>query len=196
MKKRSLIVFVGLLIVAIAAAGAFAAWTSVNHANNNVYQAATFGMSIGLTGTDTVNGACNFTNMAPGDDPVTCKIYLRNDGSIPINIVWSGFTLTGDEVMKDNVYVVGFADSNNQTNISDIGGVQTIRSAAAKLANGYFSDPNNTRNSTSLFLSPGETGWVSLDLAFGANAGNDTIGKQVGFNWTLTAMQLPKHSNP
>ena len=194
MKKRSLIVLVGLLIVAIAAAGAFAAWTQETNATNNMFRAATFDMTI--NGQHDVSGLFNYTNMAPGDDPVTYTIPLHNGGSIPINIVWSGFGLTGDDVMWDNVYVVGFADSKGQTSISDIGGVQTVRSAAAKLASGYFSNPNNTNNFHSLFLQPGEDGWVSLTLQFGANAGNNTIGKSMGFNWKLTAMQLPKNPAP
>ena len=203
-KKIMLLISVfALAVVVFGIIGTGAWWAVPTYANDNVVQAATFGMTIGDTGTDTATGLCNFTNWAPGDDPQECKIALKNEGSIPINVVWSGFSLTGDSVMQDWVFLTGFSDSNGTTTLTDIMGFDangdgklSIKEAAPALANGYFSDPNGTLNSSSMFLDVGESGYVSLTFAFGADAPNATIGKSIGFNWTLTAQQLPKNTNP
>jgi hypothetical protein len=160
MKKRLMLVVAVLAIATMAYGllGTGAWWKAPTTAQNNNFQAATFGMTIGRTGTQTVSGACAFTDMVPGGDPKECKIYLTNTGSVPINVVWSGFTLSGDEVMMDNVYLVAFADSNSKTTLADINTTQfdnnpadgklSIREAAAALGNGWFSDPNNVNDYT------------------------------------------------
>jgi hypothetical protein len=161
-------------------------------------------MTIGGTGQHTVSGLCSFANMAPGDDPVKCQIALHNAGSIPINVVWSGFALTGDPEMANWIFVTAFSDSNGQTNVSQLvsvfdsnhDGKLSLAEIAPALANGYFSNPDGQDNHTSLFLGAGQDGWVSLELAFGAEAPNSTIGKSVGFDWSLQAQQLPKNSQP
>ncbi len=98
MNKKLMLVFgfvaIAVLTVGLLSSGAW--WSVQTQATGNNYQAATFDMTIGGTGTHTVNGACVLTNMAPGDDPTVCKIWLHNASSIPINVVWSGFALTGD----------------------------------------------------------------------------------------------------
>jgi hypothetical protein len=206
MKKRLtiLVAFLAIAVLAFGLLGSGAWWSVQTQATGNNYQAATFDMTIGRTGTHTVNGACALSNMAPGDGPVVCKIYLYNAGSIPINVVWSGFGLTGDSIMQDWLYVTDFADSNSQTQLSDIAsfnnnpadGHMSLKEIAVPLSNGYFSDPNNTDSYASIFLNPGEEGWVSLTFVFSADAPNGTIGKQAGFSWTLTAQQLPKNPAP
>jgi hypothetical protein len=207
MKKKLFvaIAFMAVLVLAFGVISTGAWWTVQTQATGNNYQAATFDMTIGGTGTHTVNGACVMTNMAPGDDPVLCKIWLHNAGSIPINVVWSGFGLTGDSIMQDWLFVTAFADSNGQTNVSQLinptfdtngDGKLSLKEIAPALANGYFSNPDGTNNNSSMFLAPGADGWVSLTLAFGKDAPNETIGKQAGFNWTLTGQQLPKNPAP
>jgi len=205
MKKKILgisIALVVVLVLAIGMMGSGAWWTSQTQAVGNELNAGTFKMTIGGTGTDTVSGACVYENMAPGDDPVECLIPLKNEGSRDINVVWSGFTLTGDTTMQDWIFVTGFSDSNGTTQLSDIMGFAgadgklSLKEAAGALNNGYFSDPNNVNNYTSVVLAPGEEGWVKLNLAFGADAPNATIGKMVGFTWSLQGRQLPKNATP
>jgi hypothetical protein len=152
------------------------------------------------------NGLCGLPNMAPGDDPAECKIALHNASSIPINVVWSGFALNGDTLtpLADYICVTAFADSNGQTNIGQFASYKTpaldcvtLRTMAGLLANGYFANPDGTYSSASVFLPTGPSdGWVSLTFAFSADAPNSTIGKQVGFSWTLTGQQLPKNPEP
>lgn len=204
--KKSWMAIVAIIAIAIMAYGVIntgAWWTVQTTAKDNTLQAATFDMTIGNTGTHEVSAVCAPANWAPGDDPKECKYYLHNGGSIPINVVWSGFTLGGDSTMQDYVFLTGFADSKGQTTVSDImsfdannDGKLSIKEAAPALANGYFADPNGGYSSTSLFIQPGQDGWVSLTLAFGADAPNATIGKNVSFVWNLQAQQLPKNAQP
>lgn len=206
MKKKLFAVGLTLLlavVLVVAMSGTGAWWTAQTQALDNEVEAAQFGMTIGDNGQQVEHGICSYTNMAPGDDPVVCNIPLENIGSIPINVVWSGFQLTGDSIMQDWVFVTDFADSNGTTHLADIMGFDTnadgklsIKEASVAIGNGYFSDPNGVYGYGSVFLDPGQTGWVSLTLAFGAAAPNETIGKSVGFNWTLTGQQLPKNATP
>lgn len=200
---------VAIAVVAIAAmvmgvSGSGAWWSIQTQAKDNALSAGTFDMTIGGTGGHEVSGLCAVSNWAPGDNPALCTINLHNGGSVPINVVWSGFQLTGDSTMQDWVFITDFADSNGQTSLADIMGFDSspadgklsIKEASGALANGYFSNPDGTDSHASLFLAPGADGYVSLELAFGAEAPNATIGKSVGFTWTLTAQQLPQNSTP
>jgi hypothetical protein len=205
MKKiwKPALILVALAVMAFGALNTGAWWTVQTQAKDNVVQAATFDMTIGGSQGHEVSGVCSFANMAPGDDPKQCKIDLHNAGSIPINVVWSGFALGGDTTMQDYVFLTDFADSNGTTHLADImsfdsngDGKLSIKEAAPALGNGYFSDPNSVYGYGSMFLAPTETGWVSLTLAFGSDAPNSTIGKDVNFTWTLTAQQLPKNALP
>lgn len=195
--ERKLILIASLIVIvtmAIAAVGA--SWSQTTHATTAPFQAATFDMTIGGTGTHEVTGICGATNWAPGDPPVVCRILLHNAGSIPINVVWSGFSLTGDAVMANNIYVTEFSDSTGSTTLADLGlgsGPVLLSQAAPILNNGYFSNGSDTHG---VFIPAGGDGWVQITLAFGANAGNDTIGKQAAFTWTLTAMQTPVNPAP
>jgi hypothetical protein len=205
MNKKLTLVF-GLVAIAILTVGLISSgawWNVQTTATDNSYQAATFDMTIGRTGTHTVSGACVLTNMAPGDDPTLCKIYLYNAGSIPINIVWSGFAISGDSDMQDWLFVTDFADSNGTTHLADVMSFDTnadghlsLKEIAPALANGYFSDPNGVNNYSSIFLDPSQEGWVSLTFAFGADAPISTAGKHAGFTWTLTGQQLNKNAAP
>ena len=155
-------------------------------------------------GSKTVSGVWTSpANWAPGDDPIHGTVYLHNSGNVPVNIVWSGFSLTGDSVLADNICVTEFGDSNGTTNISDLAsfivtppGCVTLSKAAQALGDGFFSDPNNTNSHSSIFIPAGGDAWVDLTLAFSAQAGNGTIGKSAGFTWYLTAEQVPLHSTP
>lgn len=203
MKKKfavlSIVLLVGVLIFGMIGTGAW--WTVQTQALDNTYQAATFDMTI--NGQHTVTGLCGVQNWAPGDDPYECKVPLLNASTIPINVVWSGFGLSGDTVMQDWVFVTDFADSNGQTQLSDIMGFDSnhdgklsIKEASVAIGNGYFSNPDGTYSASSIFLPAGGEGWVSITLAFGAGAPNSTIGKSVEFDWSLTAQQLPKNPTP
>jgi len=200
-KRKVWAVGVLLVVAALVITMVGAAWSQVTTATTAPFQAATFDMTIGGTGTHEVSGVCGASNWAPGDDPVVCRILLRNEGSIPINVVWSGFALNGDPIMADNVYVTEFSDSTGSTWLSQImsfdnnpdDGRLSLAEASVPLGNGYFADNDDD---TGTFVGVGEEGYVQLTLAFGADAGNDTIGKQVGFKWTLTAMQTPVHASP
>ncbi len=99
--------------------------------------------------------------------------------------------------------MTAFADSNGTTNLSDIMSFDTnadghlsLKEAAVPLGNGWFSDPNNVNNYTSIFLDPGQDGWVSLTFAFGAAAPITTQGLIAGFTWTLTGEQLNVNAAP
>jgi len=195
--KKKLGLIVSLIVIAtIAIAAVGASWSQVTHATSAPFQAATFDMTIGGTGTHEVTGVCGASNWAPGDPPVVCKIMLHNAGSIPINVVWSGFSLSGDAVMANNIYITEFSDSTGSTTLADLGlgSAPVLLSQAAPILNsGYFANGNNQ---SGVFIPAGGDGYVQITLAFGANAGNDTIGKQASFVWTLTAMQTPINSAP
>lgn len=195
--KKKLILIASLFVIAtIAIAAVGASWSQTTHATTAPFQAATFDMTIGGTGTHEVTGVCGASNWAPGDPPVVCRILLHNAGSIPINVVWSGFSLSGDAVMANNIYVTEFSDSTGSTTLADLGlgsGPVLLSQAAPILNNGYFSNGSDTHG---VFIPAGGDGWVQITLAFGANAGNDTIGKSASFTWTLTAMQTPVNPAP
>jgi hypothetical protein len=188
----------GILLIMLASLTA-ANWSVQNHANNNLFQTATFGMTITNHGL-TAEGLCGAQNWAPGDDPVVCKVDLSNDGSIPINVVWSNMTLKGDAVMLDTIQVIDIADSADQTHMSDMAGYDTngdgvysLREAGAVFANAYYANPNGLNGFGSTFIAAHSTGWVSITLKFPASAGNDTINKMGGFDWLLTGIQSPKN---
>jgi hypothetical protein len=195
--NKKLWIIAGLLVIVSLAIGAIgASWAIVTHAATAPFQAASFDMTVGGTGTHEASGVCGIDNWAPGDPPVVCRIALHNAGSIPINVVWSGFALNGDPVMANNVYLTEFSDSTGSTTLSDLGlgsAPVLLAQAAPILNNGYFSNGGNTHG---IFIPAGGDGYVQLTLAFSANAGNDTIGKSTGFVWTLTAMQTPVNSAP
>ena len=199
-KLMFVLAFVAIAVLTVGLISSGAWWSVQTQATENNYQAATFDMTIGGTGTHTVVGACGLPNMAPGDDPAECKIALHNASSIPINVVWSGFALTGDPTLANFICVTAFADSNSQTSIDQFASYKdptlncvTLTTMAGLLANGYFSNPDGTDSHASIFLPTGPSdGWVSLTFAFSATAPNSTIGKQVSFTWTLTGQQLPK----
>ena len=212
MKKNWKFLVTMLAIVSIALAGILstgASWAVQTQATGNSLTAGTFNVTIGNqfvgdTGTQTVSGTwVSPANWAPGDDPVYGKIYLHNGGNVDVNVVWSGFSLTGDSVLADNICVTELADSMGQTNISDlagfidpIAGCVTLSKAAQALGDGYYSNPNGNDSHSSIFIPAGGDAWVDMTLAFRAGAGNDTIGKSAGFTWYLTAQQLPKNATP
>lgn len=197
MKKRySIIGSVILVIVLMAISAVGAAWAVRTQASSNPFQAATFDMTIGGTGTHEVTGVCGATNWAPGDPPVVCKIMLHNAGSIPINVVWSNFALNGDPVMASNIYVTELSDSTGTTLLSDLGqgsGPVLLSVVAPILNNGHFTNGGDTHG---VYIPAGGDGYIQMTLAFAAGAGNDTIGKQTGITWTLTAMQTPVNTAP
>lgn len=206
MKKKFmlLVAVVAILVLAFGMLGSGAWWTAPTYATGNEFQAATFDMTIQGTGTDTVVGACVFTNMAPGDDPVECKIWLYNAGSIPINVIVSNVALHGDlPIMADWVFVKDMADSKGQTHMADLAsfvgtdGKLSLAEFAGAMNNAWYADPNgNSIPYTSHFIDPGQNGWVSFTFALGAEAPNETIGKSVGFDITLTGQQAPKNPLP
>ncbi len=67
MNKKLMIVFafaaIAVMTVGLISSGAW--WNVITTATDNNYQAATFDMTIGNTGTHTVSGACHLENMAP-----------------------------------------------------------------------------------------------------------------------------------
>ena len=196
MKKRSLLI-VGLILVTVLVISAVgASWSQRTTASSAPFQTANFDMTVGGTGTHEVTGICGAPNWAPGDAPVVCRVLLHNGGTIPINVVWSGFSVTGDTTLANNIYLTEFSDSTGSTTLADLGlgsGPVLLSAAAPILNNGYFSNGSNTHG---VFIAPGGDGWVQITLAFSANAGNDTINKSAGFTWVLTAMQTPVNTAP
>lgn len=210
MTKFALMAVVALLVVGFAVMQIGASWsvkTTVD--NTNAFKSGKLDIGIsnvaGYTGSEKTVSAVwqSPVTWAPGDEPVTGKLYLHNSGNIPVNIVWSGFAVSGDTILAQNICVTDVSDSKNTTHMSDFAsfvdsaaGCVTLNSIAGAFANGYFSDPNGVQNSTSVFIPVGETVEISMTLAFRAGAGNETMDKTVGFKWDLTAMQLPKNANP
>ena len=205
MKKKLFLVVALVAVLAIGLVGTGASWSVQTQADTNALTAGTFDVSIsnvlGGTGSKTVSGVWTSPfNWAPGDDPITGTVYLHNSGNVPVNVVWSGFALTGDPVFADNICVTEFSDSTGSTSISDLAsfvdpakGCVTLTKASQAFGNGYFSNGNDTHK---IFIPASGNAWIKLTLAFRADAGNDTIGKVTGFTWYLTAMQTPKNTTP
>ena len=198
--SKKFVLGICVLAIAILAFGTLGtgAWWSIQTTNPGTVQAATFDVSAG-----SASGTCSATNLAPGDDAVSCKIMIYNNSSIPINVLWSGFTLADTKGMADWLFITDFSDINDQTSLAQLlpgfagpDGKMTLREMVTPLSNGYFSNPDGTNSYLSTFVPAGGTGWVNLSYAFGALAPNSTIGGSASFTWTLTAQQLPKNPTP
>ncbi len=199
--NKKLMLGICILAIAILAYGTLGsgAWWSIPTSTSGQVVAATFDVTAGV---DEAAGTCTASNLAPGDDPITCKILITNNSTIPINVLWSGFTLNDSNGMADWVFITDFADWNGETTLSDIAsfagpdGKMSLREIAVPLGNGYFSDPDSVNGYGSTFVPAGQIGWVSITFAFGADAPNSTIDGQAEFTWNLTAQQLPKNPAP
>jgi hypothetical protein len=197
--KTKVMLGVCVLAIAILAYGTLGsgAWWAIPTTTTGSVEAATFDVDSDI---DTASGTCDFSNLAPGDDPVVCKIKIINNSTIPINVLWSGFSLSQTNGLANHIIVIEFADDNNETSLSDIAsyagtdGVMTLAEIAVPLANGYFSDPDGVNGYGSIFVDENDDGWVSLTLQFDDDAPNTTIGGTANFTWTLTAQQRPKNS--
>lgn len=207
MTKFTLMAVVALLVVGFAIVQVGAYWTDVTQVKENSFTSGSLVMDVSKTaegaGSEEISAVwASPANWEPGDDPVEGKVYFKNSGTADVNILWSGFNLTGSEVLADNICVMAISDSTGTTEvIKDFGaarksgntGCVTLKEIATYLGSGgYFSNGGST---SAIYVAHGTTGWLSMKLGFKSEAPNSTMNQQAGFNWTLTAQQVPVHSD-